>query len=329
MRRITGCLPLAAALLVLAGCGDDSGGGSAAETTTPTAEASEEPEPTDEPTDEPVADDEASCGTDGPPQVTVTDPGAEPRTLMELSPTAGDTVALDMRMASEAAQTLDGVPQQGQQIPPMLMGMELTVDEVTDDEVTVSLVYDKAEFESDDVALQRALESLVGVTGTVTTTRSGAFVDGSIDTSGLDPMMAQAIGQLDTQLEQLSMPLPAEPVGVGAVWTTTSEIDSSGVVFCNVATYRLTEFDGDAYTLETELEQQAEPTTIEDASGSIEVVDGSGSGTGTSRGSLAFPIAVDGSSTATTSILLRADDGTDQGEVGTEISLEMQISPRE
>lgn len=331
MRRITGCLPLAAALLVLAGCGDDSDGGSAAETTTPTAEASEEPEPTEEATDEPTADpaDEESACTDGPPQVTLTEPGAEPRAPMELSPTAGDSVALDMRMASEASQTVDGEAQPNQPIPAMLMGFEATIDEVTDDEIAMSFVYDKAEFESDDPALAGALDSMVGLTGTITTTRNGAFVDGSVDTSGLDPMLAQATGQLDAQLEQLTQPLPTEPVGVGAVWTTTTAIDSNGVVFCSVATYRLTEFDGDSYALETEVAQQAEPTTIEDQSATIEVIEGSGSGSGTSAGSLTFPMAITGQSTASNSILLQVDDGTDQAEVGTEVSLEMQITPRE
>lgn len=334
MRRITGCLPLAAALLVLAGCGDDSDGGSAAETTTPTAEASEESgsgEETAEATEEPAepVDEATACGVDGAPQVTLTEPGAEPRAPMELAPTAGDSVALDMRMASQASQTIDGEAQPNQPIPAMLMGFEATVDEVTDDEIVMSFVYDKAEFESDDPAVSGALDSMVGLTGTITTTRNGVFVDGAVDTSGLDPMLAQAVGQLDAQLEQLTLPLPTEPVGVGAAWTTTTAIDSNGVVFCAVATYRLTEFDGNAYALETELTQQAEPTTIEDSTGSIEVVEGSGTGSGTSTGSLSFPVAVTGSSTSATHLVLRMDDDTNQGELVTEVALEMQISPRE
>ncbi|TDC50839.1 hypothetical protein E1212_13910 [Jiangella ureilytica] len=329
MRRITGCLPLAAVLLVLAGCGDDSDGGSAAETSEPTAEASEQPGPTQEPTEEPAADDDASCAADGPPQVTVTDPGAEPRSVMELSPTAGDTVELDMRILSESTQTLDGEAQPPQQIPPMIFGLAVTVDEVTDEQISMSVVYDRAEFESDDPQLQATMESMVGLTSTVTTNRSGVFIDGTIDTTGVDPALGAAIGQMGAQLEQLAMPLPTDPVGVGAVWDVTTAIDSNGVVFCSTTTYRLTEFDGDAYAFETEVTQQAQPTTLEQGTATIEVLEGTGTGSGTSSGSLSFPMAVSGSSTGSNSILLLVEDGSDQGEIGTDVSLEMQISARE
>jgi hypothetical protein len=331
VRRITGCLPLAAALLVLAGCGDDSDGGSAAESTAPTAESSAEPEPSDEATaeatEEPVA--EASCSTDDAPQVTVTDPGAEPHAVMELSPTAGQSVELDMRILTESAQTLDGVAQPAQQIPPMIFGLAVTIDEVTDGEISMTVVYDRAEFESDDPQLQAAMESMVGLTSTVTTDRSGVFIDGGIDTTGVDPALAAAIGQMGAQLEQLAVPLPTDPVGVGATWDVATAIDSNGVVFCNTTTYRLAEFDGDAYTFETEVTQLAEPTTLEQGTATIEVIEGTGTGSGTSSGSLSFPMAVASTSSGSNTIQLRVEDGSDQGEVGTDVSVEMQLTPRQ
>ena len=329
MRRITGCLPLAAALLVLAGCGDDSDGGSAAETT-PTAEASEQPEPTDEPTDEPVADDEASCSTDDPPQITVADPGAEPRSVMELSPTAGETVELDMTVHTETTQTLGGEAQPQQEIPAMIFGLAVTIDEVTDEQISMSVVYDRAEFDSDDPQLQAAMESMVGITSTLVTDRSGVFIDGNVDTASVDdPALAATIDQMGAQLEQLAFPLPTEPVGAGAVWDVATAIDSNGVVFCSTTTYRLTEFDGDAYAFETEVTQQAQPTTLEQGTATIEVLEGTGSGSGTSTGSLSFPMAVSASSTASNTMLLLVEDGSDQGEIGTDLTLEMQLTRRE
>ncbi|PZF79425.1 hypothetical protein [Jiangella anatolica] len=324
MRRITGCLPLAAALLVLAACGDD-GGGEAGSTTSATAEPSSEASA--EPTGEP-ADAEPACAA-GEPELTVTEAGAEPLTVMELAPSAGDTVALDMRVSMEGTTAIDGGPPQSAPIPAMLMGFQATVDEVTDDEIAMSFVYDKAEMESEDPAVAQSLAPIVGMTGTITTTRNGAFVDGAVDTSGLSPELMQAMGELDAQLEQLTVPLPVDPVGVGAVWTVSTGIDVNGILYCSDVTYHLTEFDGDAYTLETEVTQEAQPTTIEDATGSLEVIEGTGSGSGTSSGSLSFPVAVSGASAITTHLALEMSNGTDGGELVTDLTLGLEISPRE
>jgi hypothetical protein len=329
VRRITGCLPLAAALLVLAGCGDDSGGASAAGSSTPTAEVSEEPEPTEEPTEEPADDEQPSACGDGTPQVSVSDPGAEPRTLMELSPTVGDSVTLDMRVASTASISTDGGAPQSQAIPAMLMGFKATIDEVTDDQIAMSFVYDKAEFETDDPQFEGAMDAVIGLAGSITTTRSGVFVDGSIDTAGVDPMLAQSIAQLDAQLEQLTLPLPAEPVGGGAVWTTTTAVDVNGIVYCTATTYTLTEFDGDAYSLESEVTQEAEPTTLSDSTGTLEVIEGTGTGSGSSSGSLSFPITVNGTGTTSTHLEAALESGTEGGTLVTDISVELSISPRE
>ncbi|TDD67181.1 hypothetical protein E1262_19795 [Jiangella aurantiaca] len=325
MRRITGCLPLAAALLVLAGCGDDSDDGSAGSTAAPSAEASDESGPGEE-TTEPAAD--ATC-TDGPPEAVVTDAGDEPRTLMELSPTAGDTTAVDMRMTMNTTASVDGEESPSMPTPPMLMGMVLTIDDVTDDEITMTVAYDRIEVEGGDPSLQSLLDSMVGVTGTVTTTRSGAFVDGKLDTSGVDPTLAPTMQQLDSQLANLAVPLPTEPVGIGATWDVATAVDSQGFTFCNTFSYTLTSFDGDAYELGVEMAQHAEPTTIEQGGASVELIEAAGSGTGTSAGRLSFPIAGSGSSDTSTSIEMAIDDGSTQQTLDMDMDIQLELSPRE
>ncbi len=329
MRRITGCLPLAAVLLVFAGCGDDSGGGSADDTAAPSAADSGEPEadePDDAPAEEPVSD--VACA-DGPPEAVVTDPGDEPRAPMEASPTAGDTTAVDMTMTTDSATTVDGEEVPAMPIPPLTMGMVVTIDAVTDDEITMTVVYDRVGFEGGDPAAQEVLDSVVGLTGTVTTTRSGAFVDGGFDASGLDPTLAPTIQQLESQLANISVPLPTEPVGIGATWDVATAVDSQGFTFCNTVSYTLTSFDGDAYELGVETAQRAEPATIEQDGASIELIEGSGSGSGTTAGRLSLPVAVTGSSDTTTSIEMAVDDGSTQQTLDMEMAIEMEISPRE
>lgn len=328
MRRITGCLPLAAALLVLAGCGDDSDGGPTAGTTAPSAAASGEPETETEAggTGEPAAD--AAC-TDGPPEAVVSDAGDEPRTLMEISPTAGDAAAVDMRMIVETTASVDGEESPAAPSPPMIMGMVMTVDEVTDDEITMTVSYDRVEVEGGDPTLQGLLDSMVGVTGTVTTTRSGAFVDGELDTSGVDPALAPTMQQLDSQLASLTVPLPTEPVGAGATWDVVTAVDSQGFTFCNTFSYTLTSFDGDAYELAVETAQRAEPATIEQGGTSVELIEGSGSGSGTSAGRLSFPIAVSGTTATATSIAMSIDDGSAAQTLEMDLAIQMELTPRE
>ncbi|WP_116952645.1 DUF6263 family protein [Jiangella endophytica] len=327
MRRITGCLPLAAALLVLAGCGDDSGGGTADDTTAPSAASSGENEADEtESADEPVAD--VACA-DGPPEATVTGAGDEPRTLMELAPTAGDSAAVDMRMTMGTEISVDGQEQPSTPTPPMVMGMALTIDDVTDDEITMTVTYDRVEVEGGDPATQGLLDTMVGVTGTVTTTRSGAFVDGAMDLTGLDPTLAATMQQLDSQLANLTVPLPTEPVGLGATWDVATAVDSQGFTFCNTFSYTLTSFDGDAYELAVEMVQQAEPTTIEQGGASVELVEASGSGSGTSAGRLSFPVALAGSSDTGTFIAMAAGDGTDEQTMELDMDIQMEISTRE
>ncbi|WP_053205259.1 hypothetical protein [Jiangella muralis] len=325
MRRITGCLPLAAALLVLAGCGDDSGGGSE-ETAAPSAAASDQTEPESEGEgegeDEPVAD--VACA-DGPPEAVVTDAGDEPRALMELTPTAGDSAATTMTMTMASSSTVDGEELPAAPVPPMTMGMVITVEDVTDDEITMTVVYDSAEIEGGDPTAQGLLDSMVGLTATVTSTRSGAFIDGGYDTEGLDPSLAPLLEQFETQLASLTVPLPTEPVGVGATWDVATSADLLGGTFCNVYGYTLTSFDGDAYEMTAEISQQGQPGPLEMGGASAELEELTGSGSGTTAGRLTFPVAISGNSDITTSTVISADGQNleQQSEV------QMELSPRD
>ncbi|RIQ22879.1 hypothetical protein DY240_13210 [Jiangella rhizosphaerae] len=248
---------------------------------------------------------------------------------MELSPTAGATTAIDMRMTVNSTMSLDGQEAPSTPTPTMIMGMTLTVDDVTDDEITMSVTYDRVEVEGGDPTLQGLLDSMVGITGTVTTTRSGAFVDGKMDTSGVDPTLAPTMQQIDSQLANLTVPLPTEPVGAGATWEVATALDSQGFAFCNTFSYTLTSFDGDAYELAVETVQHAEPTTIEQGGASVELIEGSGSGTGTTGGRLSFPIAVSGSTDSNTSIAMAVDDGSTEQTLEMDMAIQMELSPRE
>lgn len=268
----------------------------------------------------------AASDCEGGPEVEVTDTGSAPRQPMELAPTVGDSVAMDMRIDMEIDAQVDGETAPMQPIPPMQVGMQVTVDDVSEDEVEMSFVYDQVRVDGDPT-VQDVLETIVDSSGTIVTTRNGVFVDGDFEAApGMDPTMAAMVDQLEQQLADLTIPLPAEPVGPGAEWEVTSSLELSGVAFCNSYTYRLAEFDGNSYELETELEQRpVEGGVIETAGASIEVVDGSGHATGTISGSLSLPIAVSASLQADSDMEQSVEAGGDEmtQEISTSIAMEL------
>lgn len=282
-----------------------------------------------------------ACGGDGSattaqpsdcddgPELTVTDTGSTPRHAMELAPTVGDSVALDMRMEMGVDAQVDGESAPTQSVPAMTIGMTLEVDDVREDEIELSFVYDRAEVEGDDYTVQSMLESMVDSSGTLVTTRSGAFVDGDFQAAeGMDPAISSMTDQLDQQLAEMSIPLPTEPVGIGAEWEVATSLELNGVAFCNFYTYKLVEFDGDSYELETETEQEPIGGTIQTAGASIEVVGGEGHSSGRTRGSLSLPIAVSGTIEGTSGMDMEVDQGGDEVDQEVDTTIEVEISER-
>lgn len=297
MRHITAYAPIAALLVAVSACGGD---------------------------DEPSAQDCADT-----PEVTVTNAGSEPLKVMEASPNVGDEAALDLRMTTDTSVRVDGQDAPSQPAAPMTLGIVFAVEEVTDDEIALAFSYDSVEVEGDDPSMQETLDSITSMSGTIRTTRTGAFVDGEIDTDGLDASLAPMADQLEQQMADMTVPLPTEPVGQGAEWETVGSVESGGITFCNTATYQLAEFDGDNYRLDTDLTQEALTGSFEEQGATIEVVSGSGSASGQSSGSLSFPMAVSGSSAATTQLEMKVKQGDDETDQDVEVSIDMEISPRE
>lgn len=296
MGSLNGCASMAVVLLGLTACGGDD-------------------------------DTSSADGCPSTPEVTVGNAGAEPRRLMELTPTVGDTQALDMEMTMSMDLTRDGEPAPTRPIPTMSIGMVFTVEDVTDDEVETSFVYD--DVAADDPAVQSALESLTSVSGSSTTTRSGAFVDAELHTDSLAQEPSQIVDQLEQQMADMVVPLPDEAVGVGAEWEVVRSVEADGIASCFTAVYELVEFDGDEYELAIDVTQEVLPTTIDDAGTEAEVVGGAGSTTGQITGSLSLPIAFSSTSETRSTVNMlveRAGQEINQ-EVGTDIVI--TVTPRD
>lgn len=263
------------------------------------------------------------------PEVTVRDTGDDPTERLQLSPREGDSVALDLRLDTGISLTADGSSVPTGSMPEVTLGMTVKVDRVSDDEIEMSFEYDKVGVDGDDPTVESTLGSLVGTSGTITTDANGVYLDGDVEAAaGMDPTMESMLQQLEQQLANMTVPLPTEAVGQGAVWEVESPIELNGLQACNTYTYTLGELDGSEYELDVEIDQEMEPGSVEQGGVEAELVEGSSSGSGTTRGNLEMPLGVTGDSEISSSSTMEVDQGGDSQEVETELTMSVTIDER-
>lgn len=271
---------------------------------------------------------DVDCAED--PKVTVNDAGSQPLKELRLSPSEGDSVELEMRMDTSMSVETDGTSAPTQSIPTITLGMVATVDRVSDDEIEMSVEYDEVDVDGGDAAVESTLASIVGTTATITTDTRGVFVDGDVDPApGIDSTLESTLDQVEQQFASLTVPLPDEAVGPGAEWEVEAPFELNGLETCNTATYTLTELDGSAYELDVEVDQQMGAGTIEQNGVEAELVEGSSTGTSTTRGDLDLPLAVSVDSDVSSSTKLEVDQGDDTQEVDMSVDLSMMLDERE
>jgi hypothetical protein len=163
------------------------------------------------------------------------------------------------------------------------------------------VTYTSAELDGQDPGgVQEALDTLEGLSGTMTTTRSGAFVEGGFATSGLHPALYELVESFDQQLSALAIPMPEEDLGVGARWVVTTRLEFGGIDTHTTAEYRLVDFDGTSYEMETTIQMTMVAGVIAEGA---QVLEGGGEGTGIVTGRLDFPFAFEGTSEMETDIV--------------------------
>lgn len=251
---------LAAAILAiaLAACsgGSDSASGAATQMPAPAASSGavgDAPAPS-EPT---TAD--AGAGS-----VTLITPGDEPRTELRYDFTDGQQVSAAMSQTQQMAQSIDGQPAP----EVMLTTLFDFVGEVEADGDTYTLpltvensrVADDTDPQLRD-AVSEGISALDGATFVTVGDTRGQIIDSTIeDAEGLqsDPSM---MSMMESMAEQsaLSFPLPAEPVGVGARWSSTQELDLQGFVIPQTTETELLSIDGNVIELAITSTQEVPP----------------------------------------------------------------------
>jgi hypothetical protein len=205
-------------MLILAACGGEDGA-TGAGTQAPASPEAAAPTGTPAPADATTQAADASA-------VTLISAGEEPRTELRYDLSDGQPVAATIRQTQELEQIIDG--QRGPQVS-LTSLFDLVGDVRTDGDLftmRVSLENGRvADVTDPDLAeaMSESMSTLEGMTIVNTFDARGRIIDSGIENADAyegNPMMSMI------EQSNLSAPLPEEPVGVGARWSSTQKLNS-------------------------------------------------------------------------------------------------------
>lgn len=198
-------------------------------------------------------------------ELTVEDAGDEPRRELRYTPEVGDTQRVEMRMRMSMTMRMQGFEMPPTVIPEVTYTTVFTVDEVEGDLIRYSGEYvdvTMADGEGVEPALrqqmQAELDQIRGATFSAEMTNRGILREAEFDGAGGDMMQS-----LEQTIDQLGMPLPEEPVGVGARWTSKSQPTMEGITMDQTVTAELRSMEDERVTIHADLEMTAEDQQVE------------------------------------------------------------------
>jgi hypothetical protein len=188
---------------------------------------------------------------------------------VDMNVTAGDmggplpTITMSMLVAVEDVQA------SGQ------MKLHTTIIEAT--------AHERADTKIPAVSLAGPLEKLKGLALASTLSPNGRASKSEIEgAKQLGADTAQQLETLTATLQQVTMPLPNEAVGIGAVWRSSRDIQQNGMKMTTVNTFSLVGLDGDKikYTIDTDVHGPDQTVTVGEASVQVKDITGTGGGDG-------------------------------------------------
>lgn len=179
--------------------------------------------------------------------------GAEPRHELRYHPPAGTRTplgfAIDLEMHAGPVQgplptfTMDGTLAVVDASPDGNMRMRMTIDKVD--------VLDRAgAFPAAQV--RDTMRGLEGLAIEATCTPSGQMSNPSVDATKVSPTARAQVDQLSENLQDFTVQLPDEPVGIGAQWDVTKRIERNALHMTTTAHITLEAIEGDRLTFKSE-----------------------------------------------------------------------------
>lgn len=196
--------------------------------------------------------------------------GAEPRTVLQLHPKAGDQQKLGLTLKMAMEMQVGDMQNQAVKLPAFKMPMDVTVKTVSPEgDITYETVMGEPSVAEEGGgpaadAIKNSLASLKGLTGTGLISSRGILKNSDVKAvPGADPNLKQAIDQMKESLSQMATPFPEEAVGLGAKWEVSKPIKSQGMTLNQTTTYELLSVDGDHITAKSAFVQNASNQKIQ------------------------------------------------------------------
>jgi hypothetical protein len=324
---ISRVLSAAVLALVLAACGGgDNADGSG--TPTPSPAAASMPAATAPPDAATATAPTDTSTAAGGPVVTLITAGEEPHTELRYQIANRHPVDATVRQEQELTQTIDG---QSSEVAlttlfDIVGGVQTDGDVFT---MRASLENYRLGDDTDPAirdAVQDSISAFNGVTIVETFDSSGHSLERTIenpDEFGGDPA---TMSMLESLLQQnaFSNPLPTEPVGVGARWSSAQEVDVQGIPITQITETELVSMDGNVVELAftTAQEVPSGAMTLEGVPGEVEIDTWDVTGEGTSVVDLTSPVpTTQGRTRARQKMTSTADDSTLEQDIVTRIEL--------
>jgi len=218
-----------------------------------------------------------------PPDLHIVSAGNEPRQLLRYQAAKGTTAKLELAVDVEVTAGDMGGP-----MPTIVMTLAMQVEDVLPTGMKLrTTVVDATARDRDETrvapnALTGPLEQIKGIVLTSTMTPSGRSIGTKVEPGGkqLPESAKTQLAALTSSFDQLMMPLPEEPVGVGAVWRNSKALEQNGMKMTAVNTVSLTAITGDKVSYSIDTQVHGDDQTIADSGLSVEVKDITGTGTG-------------------------------------------------
>lgn len=214
----------------------------------------------------PLSQESAKSASAAQNKVELLEAGTEPKQQLRFAPPANAKQTVQMTMKMDMAMSVAGQTQQTIATPPMQMTMEAQVTKVdANGDIYANFSYTDADVVTGTNtppevanAMRSQLKKLVGTSGSMVVDNQGNTKQAKVNLpEGLDPNTKQMMQQMVNSLKQISSPVPAEPVGIGAKWRVPNAVTTNGMTVNQTATYELVELKDNVATMQVNMEQQA------------------------------------------------------------------------
>lgn len=273
-----------------------------------------------------------------PSKVTLISPGAAPRVPLRYTIANAAKDHLAMSMDTSMQIDMGGMAMPQMTMPTMKTGADLSVSgvsatgDVTYDIALSGLTVDTSNVDPQLAAMFQGMDAdYKSIKGSATVTNRGVPVSSQLDTASVaNPQLKQMLGSLSTSLQNLSLPLPEEAVGVGAKWEVRSTTNAGGLVTFQKATHEIVSIDGKTITLKTTTEGTAPPQPMTNPAlppGTdvrLQKLTASGSGTATLHLDSLVPTST---ASVQNNMVMALTMGGDSQTMTTTVTLKIGISP--